>query len=88
MKVQVVTNNISFVIKFYFAISIIYNNDKKEVVTIILLLVTKKYLSLISTYFISIFKIVTNAHSSQVVNIIKVFMTKRKNEFVINIIFY
>ena len=64
MKVQVVTNNISFVIKFYFAISIIYNNDKKEVVTIILLLVTKKYLSLISTYFISIFKIVTNAHSS------------------------
>ena len=51
-------------IKFYFVTNIIYNSDKKEVVTIILLLMTKKYLSLISTYFISIFKIVTKAHSS------------------------
>jgi len=64
MKIQVVTNNITLMTKFYFVTNIIYNNDKKEVVTIILLLVTKKYLSLIFTYFISIFKIVTNAHSS------------------------
>ena len=63
-KIQIVTNNISFVTKFDFVINIIYNSDKKKVVTIILLLVTKKYLSVISTYFISLFKIVTNAHSS------------------------
>ena len=64
MKIQVVTNNMSSVTKFYFVTNIIYNSDKKEVVTIILLLVTKKYLSLISTYFIFIFKIGTHAHSS------------------------
>jgi len=64
MKIQVVTNNISSVTKFYFVTNVIYNNEKKEVVIIILLLVTKKYLPLISTYFIFIVKIVTNAHSS------------------------
>jgi len=40
-KIQVVTNNISFVTKLYFVTNIIYNSDKKEVVTVILLLVTK-----------------------------------------------
>ena len=64
IKIQVVTNNIALVTKFYFVTNIIYNSDKKEVFTIILLLVTKIYLSPISTYFISIFKIITDAHSS------------------------
>ena len=63
MKIQVVTNNILLVTKFYFVTNIIYNNDKKEVVTNFIIS-DKYYLSLISIHFIFIIKIITNAHSS------------------------